>query len=182
MLIRKISNIITLFWGIYFYKILSIIPSHRIRLYYYKKKFGHIGENCSILMHCDIRNPKNIFLGDNVVINSRVLLDGRGGFVKIGNNVDIAQEVNIWTLQHDVNDDFHKSIGADVIIEDFVWIASRVTILPGRRLKRGCVVGSCSLVTKDVESSTIVGGNPAKYLGDRKSNLNYNLYYRPKFK
>jgi acetyltransferase-like isoleucine patch superfamily enzyme len=108
-------------------------------------------------------------------------LDGRGGQLRIGNNVDIAQETNIWTLEHDVNNDYHASVGADVTIEDFVWIASRATILPGVTIHRGAVVDANSVVTKDVPAMSIVAGIPARQIGERKSQLKYTLYYAPWF-
>jgi len=141
-----------------------------------------IGAQTNFLMGLEIRKGKNISIGNNCVINKKVLLDGRGGQLIIGNNVDIAQETNIWTLEHDVHDDNHKDIGADVIIEDYVWIASRVAILPGVRIGRGAVVASCALVTKDVPPMAIVGGVPAKIIGTRKSALAYTLNYKPWFK
>jgi maltose O-acetyltransferase len=133
-------------------------------------------------MGVEFRKGKNISIGNNSIINKKVLLDGRGGKLIIGNNVDIAQETNIWTLEHDVHDDNHKDIGADVIIEDYVWIASRVTILPGVRIGRGAVVASCAVVNKDVLPMAIVGGIPAKVIGTRKSGLEYILNYKPWFK
>lgn len=141
-----------------------------------------IGVQTNFLMGLEIRKGKNISIGNNCVINKKVLLDGRGGKLIIGNNVDIAQETNIWTLEHDVHDDNHKDLGADVIIEDYVWIASRVTILPGVRIGKGAEVASCALVNKDVPPMPIVGGVPAKVLGTRKSALNYKLLYKPWFK
>ncbi len=133
------------------------------------------------MRHVEFINPSNISIGDNVVINKKVLLDGRGGKLVIGNNVDIAQEVNIWTLEHDVNDNMHKEKPGDVIIEDFVWIASRVTILPGVKIGKGAVVACGAVVTKDVPSLSIVGGIPARIIGYRKNNLSYKLDYSPWF-
>lgn len=140
-----------------------------------------IGENCDFLMRIEIRNGRNISIGNHCVINNDVLLDGRGGQLIIGNNVDIAQETNIWTLEHDVHDDDHKSKGADVVIEDYVWIASRATILPGVRIGRGAVIASNSVVTKDVPSMAIVGGVPAKVIGERKNKLAYKPGHAPWF-
>ena len=133
-------------------------------------------------MNLEIRIGENITIGSNTVINNRVLLDGRGGKLTIGNNVDIAQETNIWTMEHDVNDNFHAAIGGDVTIHDYVWIASRVTILPGVTIGRGAVVATNSVVTKDVSPMTIVGGIPAKVIGLRKNELLYHLNYSPLFK
>lgn len=157
------------------------IPSHYIRLAYLHLILGSIGKNCTICRNVEIRQPQNIFIGNNVVINKRVLLDGRGGKVQIGDNVDIAQDAFIWTLQHDYNDDFHKTCGGDVIIEDYVWVAARSNILPGTRIGKGAVVGTCSLVTKDVPRFSVVAGIPAKKIADRNSKLKYKLFYRPVF-
>jgi len=132
-------------------------------------------------MGVEIRACHNIEIGHNSVIGKDVLLDGRGGSLIIGNNVDLAQETNIWTLEHDPHDDFHNSKGADVIIEDYVWVASRVTILPGVRIGKGAVVASGSVVTKDVPPTVIVGGVPAKIISQRKNSLKYQLYHKPWF-
>ena len=109
------------------------------------------------------------------------MLDGRGGEVIIHDCVDIAQETNIWTLEHDVNDNYHKTKAGDVEIFDHVWIASRVTILPGIKIGRGAVIAACSVVTKDVPEKAIVAGIPAKIIGYRNNDLKYKNHYYPYF-
>ena len=158
------------------------IPSYRIRHRFLRRLNVKIGKDSNILRNTQFLSPWNIVIGDNCVINSETLLDGRGGKILIGNNVDIAREVNIWTLEHDPHDDYHKAIGGDVIIEDYVWIASRVTILPKVRIGRGAVIASGAVVTKDVPEMAIVGGVPAKVIGTRKSKLKYTLNYHPIFR
>lgn len=158
------------------------VPFHAFRLIFIKHLLGHVGVNTNFLMGLEIRKGVNVSIGNNSVVNKHVLLDGRGGKLVIGNNVDIAQETNIWTLEHDVNDDYHRVKGGDVIIEDYAWIASRVTILPGVKIGKGAVVASCALVTKDVPPMAIVGGVPAKVIGTRDNKLKYKLNYKPYFK
>ncbi len=51
-----------------------------------------------------------------------------------------------------------------VVIGNDVWIADYVTILSGVTIGDGAVVASNSVVTKDVEPYTMVGGNPAKFI------------------
>jgi len=68
------------------------IPLYTLRHFFIRRTVSRFGKHSSCLMHIDIRNGKNISIGDNTVINSRVLLDGRGGNIVIGNNVDIAQQ------------------------------------------------------------------------------------------
>jgi hypothetical protein len=57
-------------------------------------------------------------MGNNNVFNRIVLLDGRGGKLRIGNNVDFAQETNILTFEHDVQDYYHKDNRVNVVIGD----------------------------------------------------------------
>ena len=159
----------------------SFVKEYKEAVNKIKSVLKSVGKRTSFLMGLEIRNGNKISIGSNCVINKKVLLDGRGGLIKIGDNVDIAQETNIWTLEHNVHDDQHQSIGGDVIIEDFVWIASRVTILPGVQIGKGAVVASNSVVTKNITPMDIVGGIPAKKIGVRKNLLKYNLYHRPWF-
>lgn len=49
-----------------------------------------------------------------------------------------------------------------VVIGKYVWIGARATILPGVTIGDGAVIGAGSVVTKDVPSCAVVGGNPAK--------------------
>lgn len=84
-------------------------------------------------------------------------------------------------MEHDVNDMNHKAIASEVIIDDYVWIASRVTILPGVHIGRGAVIASGAVVVKDVPPMAIVGGIPAKVIGERQNVLSYQLYYKPMF-
>ena len=51
-----------------------------------------------------------------------------------------------------------------VTVEDGAWVGSGVTILPGVTIGKRAVVAAGSLITKSVESNTIVGGIPAKLI------------------
>lgn len=178
----KTLKIITVaFWNYAFNRLLMHIPFHAVRVLFIRLQVRGFGENSSASMGLEIRKGKNITVGANCVINRNVLLDGRGGKLTIGNNVDIAQETNVWTLEHDVHDNYHRDQGGNVTIEDYVWIASRVTILPGVTIGRGAVVASGTVVTKNVPAMAIVGGVPAKPIGQRRSQLLYKLRYRPWF-
>ena len=170
-----------LFWVYLFNRWLTFIPFHAPRLWLMRRMLGKIGAAPSVLMGLELRNPSNIKLGDNVVLNRGVLLDGRGGRLSIGNNVDIAQETAIWTLEHDAHDDHHRAVGAPVTIEDYVWIGHRAIILPGVHIGRGAVVAAGAVVVRDVSSMTIVGGVPAKLIGQRRSALKYTKFHRPWF-
>lgn len=161
--------------------IVMSIPCHPFRLLVMKITLHKMGSHNSICRNVEVRSPYRVSIGDNSVINKRVLLDGRGGHLSIGNNVDIAQEVNIWTEQHDYDDPYYANKGGDVVIEDYVWIASRATILPGVHIGRGAVIASGAVVTKDVPELAIVGGVPAKILKYRKDCMLYKLGFHYPF-
>ena len=157
------------------------VPSHHIRLSYLKLILGGLGKHSTVCRNVEIRVPRNIYIGNHTIINKKTLLDGRGGRIVIGDNVDIAQEVNIWTSQHDYNDDYHKLDNAGVTIDDYAWVAARATVIPGVSVGRGAVVGTCSLVTKDVAPMDVVGGVPAKHISTRTSQLKYKIFHRTLF-
>lgn len=161
---------------------ISNIPFHIVRLVFWRRLLDHVGEHTSLLRGVEVRKGSNVRIGRHSIVNQRVLLDGRGGLLSIGDSVDIAQETNIWTLQHVPNDAHHGVKGGAVTIEDHVWIASRVTILPGVTIGRGAVVACGSVVTKDVAPMTIVGGIPARLIGKRDNPLTYRHRYFPWFR
>lgn len=165
-----------LFDFIHFILELSLkLPSHCFRIFVLRMTGMKIGDNSAICRDIDIRCPYRLLIGSHSTINKRVVLDGRGGKLIIGNNVDIAQECNLWTMQHDYNSPDYKAIGADIVIEDYVWLASRVTVLPGVTIGRGSVIGTCSVVTKDIPPMSIAVGVPAKVIGKRDDCLQYKL-------
>lgn len=162
-------------------EIVMAIPFWIVRRSYLRLFINRIGKGCYIMRNVDIRKPENIKLGKNVVINKKTMLDGRGAALLIGDNTDIAQEVNVWTLTHDVNDSKHSVLGKPVTICDHCWIGARATILPGITIGSGAVIGTCSVVTKDVPPMSIVAGNPAKVIGKRENPLEYDLDFHPWF-
>lgn len=158
------------------------LPIHSLRIAFLRLVGMRIGKHSSICRNIDLRSPYRVSVGSYSTINKKVLLDGRGGYLKIGNCVDIAQECNLWTLQHDYNSSDYASVGGDVIIEDYVWLASRVTILPGVKIGRGSVIGACSVVTKDIPPMSVAVGVPAKVIAKREDCLKYKLGKRGWFR
>jgi acetyltransferase-like isoleucine patch superfamily enzyme len=65
-----------------------------------------------------------------------------------------------------------------VVISDRVFLDARATILPGITVGESAVVAVGAIVTKDVEPFTIVGGIPARSIGEHSRDLSYKLDYR----
>ena len=97
------------FYGIYkfFQAMIMFLPFHFLRYIFCKLLCSKVGKNVFISRKIEMKNPRNIEIGDNCVINKNVILDGRGEKLIIHNNVDVASEVMIWTEEHDVQSQTH---------------------------------------------------------------------------
>jgi maltose O-acetyltransferase len=166
--------------------VIAHIPSHTIRRAWYSRVVGvSIGRNSSLLMGLELQfrgrrsdARPGIVIGDHTVVNAGCHLDGRGGLV-IGDNVSISAGCWIITDEHDVNDPRFAEVLAPVTIGDYVFIGSKAMILPGTSIGRGAVVGAGAVVTKDVRPFEIVGGVPARAIGERREEFLYQLDHRP---
>lgn len=157
--------------------VVARIPFHLIRLSFYRYCLKlEIGTNSNIFMNAWFDSKTNFKMGKNSVINQKCRLDNRGA-ITIGDNVSISAEVCILTADHDLqSSDFTTRI-RPVNIEDYVFIGTRATILPGVTLGKGSAVAVSAVVTKNVPPFTIVAGIPAKPIGSRKSDLDYSASY-----
>ena len=143
-----------------------------IRYILLKNLVEKCGRNVSIHPDVYIFNLKNLSIGDNVSIHPMCYLECGEGKIKIGNDVSIAHGVTILSVSHsydkkDIPIKEQELITGQTIIEDNVWIGAKSTIVFGRTIKSGCIIGANSIVTKDTESNTIVAGNPAKMIKER---------------
>jgi acetyltransferase-like isoleucine patch superfamily enzyme len=155
-------------------KYLSYFPSHMMRNLCLRKIFKmNLANGSTLYSGFRLRSPKKIHIGKNTVIGHNCELDGRR-HLYIGENVNISSDVKIYTLQHDYNSSDFKVHGDKVVISDYVWISVRSIILPGVSIGKGAVIAAGSVVTKDVKEFAIVGGVPAKQIGLRKKDLDYN--------
>ncbi len=160
-------------WGL-MTKIVMKIPFYNVRHFWLKCFLKEMGHGNAIKRNVEFIIPHRISIGHNTVINPDVLLDGRGSLT-IGDNVDIARGVYIWSAAHDYNSSSYAGVDAPTVIEDYVWLASRATILPGVHGGKGAVVAGGAVVPKNVPANAIVAGVPAKIIGWRECDLTYKL-------
>ena len=115
----------------------------------------------------------DLTIGEDSYINSgTVIYTGNG--VSIGKNVLIAANCTIAPVNHEyrakdkkiVDQRFMPSKGGTVI-EDDVWIGVGCVILDGAVIRRGCVIGACSLVKSELEEYGVYAGNPLVKIGAR---------------
>lgn len=144
-----------------------------------KQILGKTGEHVYIEapFHCDY--GYNIEVGENFFANYNfVVLDV--GKVRIGENVQIAPNVSIYTAGHPVHPQSRNSgyeYGIDITIGNNVWIGGNACIMPGVTIGDNAVIGAGSIVTKDILDNVIAAGNPCRVL--RKiTEADRDFYYR----
>lgn len=170
---RRIITILREF-EVFLLHAIGCFPSHLVRRFFYRLAGIKIGDGSAIHVGARFYNPANIEIGKDTIIGEFAVLDGRDS-LRIGNHVDIASEVMIYNAQHDIQSADFRAVSEPVTIGDYVFIGPRVIILPGVTIGKGAVVAAGAVVTKDVNEFEIVGGTPAKVIGERK---NKELHYR----
>ena len=150
------------------------VPSHMIRNLFYMMAGMSIGKGSVIHMWASFFDPSKIRIGEDSILGDHIFLDGRSKLT-IGSHVDIASQVLIYNSEHDLSSDDFKAREEPVEIGDYVFIGPRVIILPGVKIGKGAIVAAGAVVTSDIPDYAIVGGVPAKVIGERK---NKDLHYK----
>lgn len=154
-------------------------------------RFEKLGRRCGVEPGVRISSHCKVTLGDRVVLRRGVLVGGSGQLhigsgtaineqviiaatisVTIGTNCMLAPRVYVLDVDHDYGS---RDIpickqgyrNAPVEIGDDVWIGTQAVILKGVRIGTGAIIAANSVVTRNVEPYTIVGGAPAKFIKTR---------------
>ena len=154
-------------FDLFLLRLIGWVPFHFIRIFFYKLDGVKIGHKAHIHMGTQFFNPRGVNIGSGTVIGQNVFLDGRAKLT-IGNHVDIASDVLIYNSEHDIDSEDFAPVKGEIEIGDFAFIGPRVIILPGVKIGKGAVVAAGAVVTKDVREFEIVGGVPARVIGERK--------------
>jgi len=177
---RKICRFIAL---VTYYGFARYLPQYlpngheckKIRGFICRYIFRKSGRNINVKRGVHFGTGRDVEIGNNsdIGLNAYITGIGAGGELIIGDNVIMGPEVVILTLGHyynDINTPINQQgyFATKVIIEDDVWIGTRVIILPGVKIGKGSIVGAGAVITKDVPPYTVVGGVPAKIIKRRK--------------
>lgn len=153
--------------------------------------FGAVGANVRVSHTCTVIGAENVFLGDNVRIDSQATIVATEGILRLsgwnhiggqshlsvaadltlGDYAGTSQGVRIYTA----TDDFSGRAGSGaagvyvrpVEIARFVGIGSGAVVLPGCHIREGSCVGALSLVNRPLRPWGIYHGNPVRRIGDR---------------
>lgn len=137
-----------------------------------------IGKNCMLSnLQIWIEDENNsVTIGGNTYIGgAHLAVTGKEQSIVIGSNCLFSDGITVRTGDsHAIIDAISgKKINpeASVCIEEHVWLGQNVTILKGVTIEKDSVIGSCSVVTKDIPSGSIAAGNPARVI---KSDINWS--------
>ena len=152
--------------------VLPHIPSWTIRRFVMKRMKMKIGRGTFIAKRNYIMTPQQLTIGEHSHINRGCTIDARGG-ITIGANVSVSYNVSIMTGSHDYNSTSFRGRFLPIRIDDYAWIGNNAVIQQNITIGRGAVVCAGAVVTKDVPPFSVVAGVPARSIGQRRKNLNY---------
>ncbi len=166
-----------------------------LRLWMLKNKLKECGSNVYLDKNVEVlRYPKNISIYDEVVIKEGVKICScnenalitigknttigyhtfifSSGAITIGENCQIAPFVYLVDSDHNISKELPINQQSNIVeaieVGDDVWIGVGARILKGVSIGNGAVIAAGAVVSKNVDPYTIVGGIPAKKIGERK--------------
>ncbi len=129
--------------------------------------FGAVlGSGVRVQGSVDVWQPWRLKIGDASWIDAGVKLYSVDE-ITIGSHAVISEGAFLCTASHDISSPVFELKTAPIEVGDNAWIGARAIILPGVKIGEGAVVAAGSVVTKNVEAWTVVGGNPAAFLHAR---------------
>ena len=131
-----------------------------------------LGKSALIYSGVYLTHTYGIEIGNYFSINTGALIDGRGG-ITIGDSVMIGPNAVIVSSSHQFDKVNVPMTSLDhimqpLIIENDVWIGANTFVKGGLKIGKGAILAAGAVVEKDVPEYKIVGGVPAKIIGDRR--------------
>jgi len=186
-------------------RILSFIPGasyikNKIKLFILKTGNPRVlrvkinGKQLYLSNTVAISDIDKIEFGDNIFINHQSVLDGFNG-IKIGSYCQICVNVGIYT--HSSHNSirlygdsyfeipFNNHLGrikGSVEIGPFCFVGPNSLIMPNTKIGKGCIITAYSYVKGDFPDYSIIGGNPAKVIGDTREQDKKLLEKHPELK
>ena len=156
--------------------ILPCISFPKLNVQLFRSLGYRVSNSARIYSSVQIMGNIDVMIGDQSFIGHQTLITGGQAKIRIGSYCDISDRVIICCGTHDVDVQGLRSAGAglgkDIIIEDGVWIGIGALILPGVTIGKKSIIAAGSVINKNVEPYSVVGGNPMKLIKNLLSDLN----------
>lgn len=143
----------------------------KIKVKKLKKKLLSCGEKVFIHPTVQIADPQLVIIGNNCHFQNDCKIFGCGGGIEIGDGTIFSHEIQVFARNHYYDGEDllllpydERFVCKKVVIGKYVWVGARCTIMAGVNIGDGAVIAAGSVVTKDVPSCAVAGGNPAKVL------------------
>lgn len=145
-------------------------PAFRFRTAVARCFGANLGHQVHLYPSCRIWAPWNLTIEDGGGLGDRVDCYCVAP-VHIGGHAVISQDVSLCAATHDYNDPAFPLQPKPIRIGRSAWIAAGAFIGPGVTVGEGAVVGARAVVVRDVPPWTVVAGNPARTVRQRKNFL-----------
>jgi putative colanic acid biosynthesis acetyltransferase WcaF len=126
-----------------------------------------VGANVNIYPSTLIYYPWNLEIGDDSAIGEWALIYNLGK-IRIGDRTTVSQRVHLCAGTHDYNEIPMPLLKPSIEIGDEVWVCADAFIGPSVTVADRAIVAAASVVVKNVSRGNVVGGNPAKYIKERR--------------
>ncbi len=129
-----------------------------------------LGSECSVAADVLLHGP--ITTGDRSSFNVGVVAEGGRAGIRIGSDVRIASGARLFAFDHGMDPESpisqQPTRSRGIVIGDDVWIGAGAGITDGITIGDHAVIAMGAVVTRDVPPWAIVGGVPARVMGDRQ--------------
>ena len=145
---------------------LSPHPCYAWRRWVLRLFGAQVGRDVRVAASTHIYMPWNVQIGDWAAIGPDVFVYSLGK-VRIGRRATLSYRTHVCAGTHDFTDPAMPLLKPSVTIDDDAWVGTDAYIGPGVTVGRGSMVAARAVVVKDVEPQTLVGGHPARLIGQR---------------
>lgn len=126
-----------------------------------------MGVRSYIAAHCYVM--EDLEMGDACTLNPYAVARGK---VRLGEAVRVGAHTSLLGFNHGTAPDrrIHEqpTTSKGIHIGDDVWIGSHVVVVDGVAIGDHAIIAAGAVVTKDVPAWAVVGGNPARFIRDRR--------------
>lgn len=148
--------------------LLPLLKFPRLNVFLFRLQGYRVHYSARVFSSVQILGAFNLTIGERTFVGHETIITGGLANIKIGSDCDISSRVSIFCGTHVISTDKIRTagegIGKDINIGNGVWIGHGVLVLPGVNIGDGAIIAAGSVVHKDVDPYTIVGGNPVRFI------------------